>query len=243
MNRAGLTAAIVIAVLSGLIFFLFPRLDILISKLFFDEAHRKFLLGYDPTFQYLRRAGQFLFVVLLVALPILSLIFRFLVSSPQAQHLRASGIATAFLLFTFLMGPGVLVNGILKNYWHRPRPSEIFEFNGQDQFVPWWNPRGECRSNCSFVSGEASAAFTTLSLAALAYDRWRLLAYFGSLMFGSALGFVRIATGGHFLSDIIFAGIISFLVVWITHGLFYRWSLFHVLFKLDRWDVFRRLTK
>jgi hypothetical protein len=29
--------------------------------------------------------------------------------------------------------------------------------------------------------------------------------------------------GGHFVSDTIFAGVFTFLVIWIVHGLIYRW--------------------
>jgi hypothetical protein len=29
--------------------------------------------------------------------------------------------------------------------------------------------------------------------------------------------------GGHFVSDTIFAGVFTFLIIWIVHGLIYRW--------------------
>jgi membrane-associated phospholipid phosphatase len=29
--------------------------------------------------------------------------------------------------------------------------------------------------------------------------------------------------GAHFLSDVVFAGVFMFLLIWITHGLIYRW--------------------
>jgi membrane-associated phospholipid phosphatase len=59
--------------------------------------------------------------------------------------------------------------------------------------------------------------------AALAPPQWRLLAYGGALAFGSAVGVLRIAGGGHFFTDVVFAGVFVFLVIWTAYGLIYRW--------------------
>ena len=29
--------------------------------------------------------------------------------------------------------------------------------------------------------------------------------------------------GAHFFSDVVFAGVFTFLIIWIVHGLIYRW--------------------
>jgi hypothetical protein len=34
---------------------------------------------------------------------------------------------------------------------------------------------------------------------------------------------VRAAGGGHFFSDVVFAGVFMFLLIWIMHGLLLRW--------------------
>jgi membrane-associated phospholipid phosphatase len=31
------------------------------------------------------------------------------------------------------------------------------------------------------------------------------------------------AAGAHFFSDVVFAGVFSFLVIWLVHGWLYRW--------------------
>ena len=38
-----------------------------------------------------------------------------------------------------------------------------------------------------------------------------------------ALEWVASAGGGHFISDVVFAGVFTFLIVWIVHGALYRW--------------------
>jgi membrane-associated phospholipid phosphatase len=32
------------------------------------------------------------------------------------------------------------------------------------------------------------------------------------------------AAGAHFFSDVVFAGVLMYLVIWTAHGLIYRWS-------------------
>jgi membrane-associated phospholipid phosphatase len=34
---------------------------------------------------------------------------------------------------------------------------------------------------------------------------------------------LRVMAGGHFPSDVIFAGVFTFLIVWIVYALIYRW--------------------
>ena len=66
--------------------------------------------------------------------------------------------AALFLIATLALGPGLVTNVILKDNWGRPRPPEVTQFNGPEQFRPWWDPRGPCERNCSFVAGEGRAA-------------------------------------------------------------------------------------
>ena len=99
----------------------------------------------------------------------------------------------------------------------------MVEFNGQWQFKQWWESGGECPKNCSFFSGEAATAFWTYAPASLAPPAWRPLAYVGATLFGLATGGLRVAFGGHFASDVLVAGLVTFLLIWLVHGLLYRW--------------------
>jgi membrane-associated phospholipid phosphatase len=116
-----------------------------------------------------------------------------------------------------------LTNVLLKEHWGRPRPIDVGEFAGNETFVAWWDPRGSCLHNCSFVAGEGSGAFWALAPAALAPPQLRPLAYGAALAFGAATGTLRIAFGGHFFSDVVFSGVFTFLIIWVVHGLLYRW--------------------
>ena len=134
-----------------------------------------------------------------------------------------SGRAAVFLIATLVLGPGLLVNITMKDYWPRSRPIDVPELGGSEKFVPWWDPRGVCAKNCSFVAGESAGAFWSLAPAALAPPQWRPLAYAAAVAFGTGVGVLRMAFGGHFFTDVVFAGVFMFGLVWIAHGVIYRW--------------------
>jgi lipid A 4'-phosphatase len=45
-----------------------------------------------------------------------------------------------------------------------------------------------------------------------------------ALLYGACVSFIRVAVGAHFLSDVLFAGVFTALLVWILHGVFWRWK-------------------
>ena len=77
---------------------------------------------------------------------------RFL--SLRFRHILSVGLV-------FAIGPGLLVNGALKNWIGRARPKNIAEFGGERLFSPAYVPADQCLQNCAFVSGDVAfiAAF------------------------------------------------------------------------------------
>ena len=133
------------------------------------------------------------------------------------------GRAALFLSVSLVLGPFLLANVILKDHWARMRPADMVQFGGAEHITAWWDPTGPCPDNCSFIAGEPSAAFWTVAPASFAPPQWRALAYAGVLLFGAAMGVLRMAGGAHFFSDVVFAGVFMFVLVWTLHGLIYRW--------------------
>src|SRR5262249_14599723 len=131
--------------------------------------------------------------------------------------------AMMFLLVTLALGPGVMANWALKEHWGRSRPFSVVEFGGQDKFTPWWKPSDQCQHNCSFVSGDVSAATWAAATAALTPPPWRALAFGATFAFAGAMALMRFAIGAHFFTDGLFAGVFTFLIVWLVHGAIYRW--------------------
>lgn len=127
--------------------------------------------------------------------------------------------STTYLLVALILGPGVLVNIVLKdNSLGRPRPVHIQEFGGEMKWTPVFHYSGECRKNCSFVSGHAAIGFYWLAFAWLGRRKQWLVAGFS---LGAIVGFTRIIQGGHFLSDVIFAGWFTYF----TYALLAKWLL------------------
>ncbi len=219
MNRTGLVIALAVAAAVGLVFGIWPGLDLELAALFFDPGRNGFWRSFDPT--YLRARDIVTWLIALVALPaVVALVIKLV--RPR-RPLLIPGRAIMLMLVTLALGPGVVTNLVLKEHWGRPRPIDVAEFRGDEHFRPWWDPRGDCPKNCSFVAGEPSGAFWTLAPAAVVPPQWRALAYGVALAFGAAVGVLRMAAGAHFFTDGVFAGVFTFLGVWLTHGWLYRW--------------------
>jgi lipid A 4'-phosphatase len=219
MNRTGLVIALVVAAVVGLVFGIWPDLDLKLATLFFDPERHGFWRAYYPPVLRLRDAVTWL--IALVSMPaFLALACKLI--WPQ-RPLLIPGRAVVLMIITLALAPGVLANLVLKEHWGRPRPIDVAEFGGDEHFRPWWDPRGDCPKNCSFIAGEPSGAFWTWSPAAVTPPQWRALAYGSALAFGAAVGVLRMAAGAHFFTDVVFAGVFSFLVIWLVHGWLYRW--------------------
>ncbi len=220
MNRTGLIVALSIGFAVGLICAVDPQLDLDIAGGFFHRAPPTlFAANAQPWVQHTREAARVL-ITLLVLPAFLAVIGKLI--WPQRRMLIEAR-AALFLIATLALGPGLLTNVILKDHWGRPRPIDVQQFGGDYRFTSWWDPRGDCPDNCSFIAGEPSGAFWTLAPAALAGPELQPLAYAAALAFGAGVGVLRIAAGAHFFSNVVFAGVFMYLLIWLIHGLIYRW--------------------
>jgi lipid A 4'-phosphatase len=220
VRRQGLLIA-VLATIAAVLFALAPQLDLQLSHLFFDDATHRFPVASDPLARWVRAASMWVFTAFavgVVAAVVAKLAFP--------RRFPIPGRVVAFLALTLVLGPGLLVNGVLKEHWSRPRPGEVVEFAGTLPFVPWWDPRGGCEQNCSFVSGETSQATWAVAPALLVPGGLRLVALGTVGIFTAVIGGLRLAFGGHFASDVLFAVLLTLAVIWAAYGLAFRidWS-------------------
>mgnify|MGYP003565114630 CR=1 FL=1 len=116
-----------------------------------------------------------------------------------------------YLTLVLAVGPGLIVNVILKDQWGRARPLMIEEFGGDKEFTPAFVVAGQGRNNGSFNSGHAAGAFFLVSIGYVAGRRRRTV-FLAAGTYAVIVGFVRIFQGRHFLSDVVF----SFLIVYAT---------------------------
>ncbi|MDO5622700.1 MAG: phosphatase PAP2 family protein [Paracoccus sp. (in: a-proteobacteria)] len=121
-------------------------------------------------------------------------------------------------VLAYVLGSGLLVNGLLKAHWGRARPRDIVQFGGDRLFMPPLIPVDQCSYNCSFVSGEGSAVTTAALVLLLLFwgridRRGRVIASVVAVAYAGAGSWLRVAFGGHFLSDIIFAALLMGVLV------------------------------
>ena len=152
---------------------------------------------------------------LIVAIVALGAIWLALIGRPLWRLDRK---ALVFIVAATVLGPGLIANTVLKDHWGRARPSQIEAFGGSRQFTPAPLPAAQCERNCAFVSGHAALAFSLVSFALLLpagrADGSRSGPRFG---FGALVGVVRMAAGAHFLSDVVYAGLIVSATSWLLY--------------------------
>jgi len=221
MNRTGLIIALAIAAVTGLAFGFYPQLDLRVAQHFhdyIDTRHNAFAWRINPSLMLARNVGLWVDTVL-VAPAVAALVVKLIFPS---RKMFIAGHAVVFLIATLVLAPGLMVNVVLKDHWGRPRPIDVTEFGGSQHFVPWWNRYGDCPNNCSFVSGDVAGAFWTIAPAALAPPQYRALAYGAALALGTGMAAIRVMAGAHFVSDVVFAGVLTFLIIWLMYALVYR---------------------
>lgn len=112
------------------------------------------------------------------------------------------------MLLMLVIGLWLVIHVGLKDQWGRPRPTEVTAFGGVRGFVPAGRPASACERNCSFVSGHAATGFALsafgLTGSPATRRRWLRIGWGAGL----AIGAGRVLQGGHFLSDIVFAGLV-----------------------------------
>ena len=193
----------------------FPGIDIWFSGLFYRSGSGFFLADRQPVRLLFRSAPYITGALVLFAV------------AAGASHyfgrralLGCDARAALYLVLALALGPGLLVNTILKDHWGRARPSQIVEFGGDKQFTPALVPANQCDRNCSFSSGHAALGFSLVTFAFLATERRRRhAAVAAALASGFLLGLARIAQGGHFLSDVVLSGFLVTATSWLLHRL------------------------
>ena len=124
--------------------------------------------------------------------------------------------SAAFMVVLLMLGPGLLVNSVFKDHWGRPRPREIIQFGGARTYQRPWE-KGEAGKGMSFPSGHGASAFY-MAMPFFALRRRspatavRILIL--GMIYGLVMGMARVAQGGHFVSDVLWAwGIVHLTAV------------------------------
>lgn len=197
------------------IFALWPGIDLWVSGLFYDPQR-----GFAAVDEGLANTVRLVLWRLSEAMLAASFFSVLTGLVTHADVLAVPRRTWAYILTLYLLGPGLLADGILKRLWGRARPSDVTEFGGPLLFTPPHQFAHQCTRNCSFVAGEMAGAVALAVALFLILQVWRdhLSARAYRIALGVTLvlpvyaGFQRIAAGRHFLSDVIFATIAVLMV-------------------------------
>lgn len=190
-------------------FIVFPEIDINVSRYFFKSG--SFVLSKNHELLAARnfhRISQLYFLLLMLVLIVVYTFWRRPLSSISPHKV-------IFIVLNFLLGSGVLVQ-VLKILIGRARPRDLMMFGGVSDFTPAWQFAGICHRNCSFPSGEASAAAAMLPLILLVPRALRGVVV---MILVPGLAFVsinRVFMGAHFLSDVVISWTLNIgLMLWL----------------------------
>jgi lipid A 4'-phosphatase len=236
-----------LVVLAVPLFLFVPQVDLATSQFFYNPGSGFILADWPPVVLLERLVPWITWCWLVLVLG--GAAWLFLVGRPLWRLDRK---ALAFLFASLALGPGLLANTLLKDHWGRARPTQIEAFGGLQRFTPAPLPAAECERNCAFVSGHAALGFSLVAFGfLLPPGRSRNRGVAAALGFGALVGFGRIIQGGHFLSDVVYAGLIlfgttAFLYWWIVQcdglALSPLVRLYHAVFHKARimWAYWRR---
>jgi membrane-associated PAP2 superfamily phosphatase len=120
----------------------------------------------------------------------------------------------AVMVLTVILGPGLVVNGLLKPGWGRPRPADIARFGGESEYREVWRPQGPGAGK-SFPCGHCAMAFAMCSAVSLRnLHPWIGVATaLAGGCFGAFMSLARIAQGGHFVTDVLWSAVLVLALI------------------------------
>jgi len=197
----------------------FSGLDLAASRSFFVQggAHGGWALSRDQPWKFLYDYGEYPPVIL-------ALVCVWLYRAAQSGRFGpAYARPCLVVILTMALGPALLVNGILKKDWGRPRPADIAAFGGSSPYHKVWQ-LGQSGDGKSFTCGHCAAGYAMASVASFGavHPIVTPIALVGGIAYGTLLGMARIVQGGHFLTDVIWSGVLMLALAAGIHGLVFR---------------------
>lgn len=198
-------------IFSSVVFYFFPSIDLKVSAMFFNADLGGFYLTKNPVVKLLHD-----FVPILSVLTALTVGFIALNKFKKNKSWDLNNYKREiYFILVCALGAGLIIHNVVKDTFNRPRPNMIMEFGGAKNFETAFVISEDCNGCQSFVSGHSAAGFMFFAVAFLFKSRKKH--NYGVLLglgLGSIFGAVRIMEGGHFLSDVVFAGFLMYMVAY-----------------------------
>jgi len=193
--------------------------DLAWARAFYERggAHNGWIYARDRPWNWLYDYGEF--PGILMGFGALALY----IASRYGRASRRYAKPSLVIVLAVLLGPGVVVNGILKSCWGRPRPSDLIVFGGTEEFRKPSQPAGQGRGK-SFVCGHCSMAYAVASAGAFyPYHPVASVSMIAvGIAFGTVAGLARMAQGGHFATDVLWSAVIVLVIIAALYYFIFR---------------------
>lgn len=200
------------------VFSIFPSLDLLVSGMFVSDQGG-FPLTQWESLKALRLISSVV-TIAIIATAFGAFLLALVVRRPRLLAFSPSG--ALFIMLSYALGPGLLVNVWFKQMMGRARPRDVEAFGGNLDFTAAWQISDQCARNCSFTSGEAASAVAMVSLLFVIRKSWRWPVGIVLVPLMVAFSVNRIAFGGHFLSDVLLSWLLVMLIMYFLNWLLLR---------------------
>ena len=137
----------------------------------------------------------------------------------RSPVLRAWRRPALVMVLAVVLGPGAIVNCLLKPLWGRPRPRQTTGFTGDMPYRDWWQPTG-IRDAKGFTSGHVALTMSLMAvpLVCMRPGRRQTIAVWACVLLAGLMGFARLVQGQHFLTDVLWSMLLTLacvlVVVW-----------------------------
>lgn len=186
-------------------------IDRVVSHWFYDAATRTFPLR--PTFLFETVLHYWTKYAVILATCVMAAAFVLTYLLPALHRWRQ---LLLFLALAMALAP--LTVTALKQVTDRPCPWDLAEFGGGVPYTHLFEAREQphARGLC-FPAGHASTGFALMAFFFAAHRESRHVlartALLGGILAGILLGFGRIAQGAHFVSHVLWSGLVCWLVI------------------------------
>lgn len=211
--------ALLIAALLGKLLALAPAIDLTVAGWF----HEPNPTGASRFPFYDTWAGQGIRILVPLVTLVLALGLPLLLVAQAIRRWIEPGVrlllpqkGVAWLILSLIVGPVLLVNEGLKAFSGRARPAHLDIFGRDKDFTPVFSWADQCVSNCSFVSGDVALATWFLAFLPLLPPGRRPVFTVAVLVAVVLVAASRIAHGAHFLSDVLFAFVVTVIALRLT---------------------------
>jgi lipid A 4'-phosphatase len=195
--------------------------DLAWANAFYQKGgpHGGWIYARDHPWDWLYDYGEFPGIVMAIGA------LALYIASRYGRAARRYARPSLVVVLAVVIGPGLVVNGILKDCWGRPRPSDLIVFGGTLEFRKASQPEIGGGGK-SFACGHCSVAYAVVSAGAFFpyYPIASATMVVAGIAFGTVVGLARMAQGGHFATDVLWSAVIVLAIIAALYYLIFRIS-------------------